>query len=151
VVSALPVPSHVSFCAKSSQSLARSTPSFRAALVRTSPATTPLAERRRPRLACLLRLDVYVVPPLPCISYVSPSTTQRRRLVPNLANQLRDASLHSHSQFTLRGIYRCDAWPHRPGTESPHMHICSGSLIHVQCVTGKKRCKISPSTILSGP
>ncbi|KAJ7805073.1 hypothetical protein B0H14DRAFT_3485569 [Mycena olivaceomarginata] len=51
--------------AKSSQSLARSTPSFRAALVRTSPATTPLAERRRPRLACLLRLDVYVVPPLP--------------------------------------------------------------------------------------
>ncbi|KAJ6611619.1 hypothetical protein B0H10DRAFT_2029400, partial [Mycena sp. CBHHK59/15] len=107
VVSALPVPSHVSCCAKSSQSLARSTPSPRAALARASPATTPLAERRRPRLAGPLRLDVYVVPPLPCISYISPS-------------------------FTLRGIYRRDAWPHRPGTESPRMRVCSSSLIHVQ-------------------
>ncbi|KAJ6599581.1 hypothetical protein B0H10DRAFT_2084231 [Mycena sp. CBHHK59/15] len=131
VVSALPLPSHVSFCAKSSQSLARSTPSPRAALARASPATTPLAERRRPCLAGL-RLDVYVVPPLPCISYISPSRTQRGRLVPNLANQLRDASLHSDAQFTLRGIYRRDAWPHRPGTESPRMHVCSSSLIHVQ-------------------
>ncbi|KAJ6583270.1 hypothetical protein B0H10DRAFT_2097365, partial [Mycena sp. CBHHK59/15] len=108
VVSALPVPSHVSCCAKSSQSLARSTPSPRAALARASPATTPLAERRRPRLAGPLRLDVYC-----------------GRLVPNLANQLRDASLHSDTQFTLRGIYRRDAWPHRPGTESPRMRVCA--------------------------
>jgi hypothetical protein len=129
VVSAPPVPSHVSFCAKSSQSLARSTSSPRAA--RESPAMTPLAERRRPRLAGLLRLDVYVVPPLRCISYISPSRTQRGRLVPNLTNQLRDASLHSDAQFTLRGIYR-DAWPHHPGTESPRMHVCSSSLMHVQ-------------------
>jgi hypothetical protein len=129
VVSAPPVPSHVSFCAKSSQSLARSTSSPRAA--RASPATTPLAERCRPRLAGL-RLDVCVLPPLPCISYISPSTTQCGRLVRNLANQLRNASLHSDAQFILRGIYRRGAWPHRPGTESPCMHVCSSSLIHVQ-------------------
>ncbi|KAJ6606704.1 hypothetical protein B0H10DRAFT_2074777, partial [Mycena sp. CBHHK59/15] len=104
VVSALPVPSHVSFCAKSSQSLARSTPSPRAALARASPATTPLAERRRPRLAGLLRLDVYVVPPLPSISYISSS---------------------ARTPFYAPGIYRRDAWPHRPGTESPRMRVCS--------------------------
>ncbi|KAJ6528020.1 hypothetical protein B0H19DRAFT_1274827 [Mycena capillaripes] len=77
-----------------------------AALARASSATTPLAERRRPRLSDLLRLDVYVVPPLRCISYISPSRTQCGHLAPNLANQLRNASLHSDPQFTLRGIYR---------------------------------------------
>ncbi|KAJ7840911.1 hypothetical protein B0H13DRAFT_2065128 [Mycena leptocephala] len=48
------------------------------------------------------------------------------------SHQLRDATLYWDAQFMLRGIYRRDAWPHRPGTESRSVHVCSSSLIHVQ-------------------